>query len=110
MRLLEALADILRRNDRGQVEYVDHVINALKSGRVDEAYKELNGVNFWGGSGSVFDVVLYEALGPLADKPFILSSDNQALRKTLRDMIDEMARLGIARPPVLDLRNFYRHP
>ena len=52
----------------------------------------------------------YEGLGPLAGKPFVLSSDNQALRKTLGDLIDEMARLRIARPPVLELRNFYRHP
>ncbi len=54
------LREILSRFHLGQSEVVDGVLNLLSENKDEELIKILNGVDFWGGSGAVWEVYIPE--------------------------------------------------
>jgi len=96
LELLEVLSSIetlLRR-----VEAYDHanilnnVIAELKTDETRTASR-LRGTTFWGGSGSLRDLILTDRRGRIDGA---LARDNLEYRKLLQKLLEVMARLGYA--------------
>jgi hypothetical protein len=97
--ILEIIRSILERNGRGQASAAELAILAAR--RKNRSLIDcLNGLAFWGGSGSICDVIIY------SDKQ--LAEDNQLLLLAEIDLVDEMERLGIARSIAIQKREMLR--
>jgi hypothetical protein len=60
--LLNELQELLRRYDR--VERADFIEALARSGESDELWQELRGLEFWGGSGAVWEIEPFQFSHP----------------------------------------------
>ena len=78
------LREILSRFHLGQSEVVDGVLNLLSENEDEELIKILNGVDFWGGSGAVWEVYIPER------------ESNILFQEKLIELIDKMKQFHIS--------------
>jgi hypothetical protein len=98
--ILETMRSILERNGLGQARTVAKTLLALRQRDNADLARLLNGLNFWGGAGSIVDIVIY------LDKK--LTPDNQLLMLAEFELVNEMERLGIASEQALHRREMLR--
>lgn len=97
--LLTKIHALLVKHDAGQSEYVSAAIRAIESGDATVISASLNTLGFWGGAGSIDDLILTELPRTAAFRPDPV--DEPRLRELLRGLLDEMRAANIAEPWVL---------
>jgi hypothetical protein len=99
-KILETMRPILERNGFGQARTVAKTLLALRQGDNADLVRLLNGLDFWGGAGSIVDIIIY------LDKK--VTPDNQLLMLAEIELVNEMERLGIASPRAIHGREDLR--
>jgi hypothetical protein len=100
--LHEILAEMHRlfvKHDVGQQKYTLRALNALESHETDAVATSLNGLEFWGGAGSVLDTILFEIPWTAEFRRDV--PDDDRLKVLRAELLREMERLGIAEPRVI---------
>lgn len=80
--LLSEMHGLLVKHDSGQLEATRRALEAVESCDESEMKQELNALDFWGGSGSICDLILFD--------------DDDRLTLLELAVIGEMQKLGIA--------------
>lgn len=93
---LETMHALLVKHDAAQQKITLGAIKAVEESDRDAIIKSLNSVAFWGGAGSVSDVVLFEIPWTPAFRRDV--PDDDKLTRLELQLLDEMANLGIAQP------------
>jgi len=87
---------LLRKHDAGQQHLPEAVVSAIDRGDDEETKRLLMWGGFWGGAGSVDDLILFEM--PWSPTFRVDKSDNDRLIVLLRLLRRDMVTLNILRP------------
>lgn len=88
--------ELLLKYDKGQQSCISGAITAVDSGDTDAILKSLNSPEFWGGAGSIADLILFEL--PWAPT-FRRAVEHDDRLKALRwDLWREMQSLNVRKP------------
>lgn len=90
------MQQLLRKHDAGQHEIPKAVVEAIDRGDDKEAERLLKWGGFWGGAGSVDDLILFEM--PWRPTYRVDKPDNDRLRLLLHLLRGEMMALHILGP------------
>lgn len=85
---------LLVKQDAGQQEYTRQALLSIGTSDQNAIAKSLNTLGFWGGAGSVCDLVLFEITWTPEFRRDV-PDDNQ-LKLLELHLLDEMKKLGIA--------------
>jgi hypothetical protein len=91
--ILTEMHELLRKHDAGQQQYPLAVVRAIDSGDGEAVTNLLNSLEFWGGAGSIDDLILFEI--PWTPEFRIDKDDNERLRVLLHLVGREMVALNI---------------
>lgn len=97
--ILQQMHELLVKHDQGQQKATFAAISAIESGDRETIIKSLNGLEFWGAAGSVIDTVLTEIPWTPAFRRDV--TDDNRLTLLELELLQEMSKLGIAKPNVL---------
>jgi hypothetical protein len=100
--LHEILAEMHRlfvKHDVGQQAYTLRALDAIGSREAEAIAASLNGLEFWGGAGSVLDIILFEIPWTAEFRRDV--PDDDRLKVLRAELLRVMERLGIAEPWVI---------
>ncbi|MGA9418158.1 MAG: hypothetical protein WBV40_03335 [Candidatus Cybelea sp.] len=93
-KVLLEMHQLLVKHDAGQQESTLQALRSIDTADQNAIAKSLNTSGFWGGAGSIFDLILFES--PWTPEFRRDVPDDDKLRLLELDLIDEMVKLGIA--------------
>jgi hypothetical protein len=96
------MRSLLIKHDAGQQEAAAQAIEAVKSSNREAITSSLNTLDFWGGAGSIIDLILTEMPWTAEFRRDV--ADDSRLTMLELDLVNEMERLGIANPGVIARR------
>jgi hypothetical protein len=100
--ILLEMHDLLVKHDEGQQEATAQAVQAVKSLDRLAIASSLNSPEFWGGMGSIIDLNLTEMPWTAEFRRDVV--DDNRLTMLELDLVNEMERLGIAKPEVISRR------
>lgn len=97
--ILLKMHNLLVKHDAGQQKATARSIEAVKGLNRETIAESLNTLDFWGGAGSIVDLIVTEM--PRTAEFRRDAVDDNTLTMLELDLINEMERLGIAEPRVV---------
>jgi hypothetical protein len=104
--ILTNILELLVRRLAPQQDYVIGALRAVEGAEAASIAAALNGDGFWGGSGSIDDLIISVPIRQRATD----SDDNVRLRVLLGDLLEEMVSLHIAGARAMSRHSTLREP